>query len=257
MEKIVKQGKLEDGIYYLPNITLDRKEYLELAKHLEFLGGKWKGGKIKGFIFDRKINTIEELLGNNIKVKKDIQLFETPESIVELLISYSDVNDKQTYLEPSAGRGKIIRGIQKYCSCYIDYCEINEVNRDYLKNIDNINYLTDDFLKLKTNKRYSRIIANPPFSKNQDIDHIMKMYDLLDDNGILVSVSSKHWELSSNKKETEFRRFLDLVRAETIDLDSGEFKESGTLVSSKIIIIKKSPVNNSYNPIDIGGCTIY
>ena len=83
------------------------------------------------------------------------------------------------------------------------------------------------------------------------------MYDLLDDNGILVSVSSKHWELSSNKKETEFRRFLDLVRAETIDLDSGEFKESGTLVSSKIIIIKKSPVNNSYNPIDIGGCTIY
>jgi hypothetical protein len=35
----------------LPNQQLDRKEYLEVKKKLELIGGKWKGGKIQGFEF--------------------------------------------------------------------------------------------------------------------------------------------------------------------------------------------------------------
>jgi len=236
---IIKQGSLKDNIYYLPEIQLDRKQYLEISKHLQFLGGKWKGGKTKGFIFDREIDNIEKLLGDNTAVKKNIQLFETPEKIVELLLDYAEIDNYQTYLEPSAGRGRIINGIQKKCSCIIDYCEINEVNRDYLSKINNIDYLTDDFLELSKDKKYTRIIANPPFSKNQDIKHIMKMYTLLNDSGILVSVSSKHWENCNNKKETEFRKFLDLVGAEIIGLNNKEFEESGTSISSNIVIIRK------------------
>ena len=115
IEKIIKQGKLENNIYYLPQIKLDRKEYLDVAKHLNFLGGKWKGGKIGGFIFDRDINTIEELLGNNIKLKKEIQLFETPEVIADELVGLAQLNGYDKILEPSAGRGRIIKSIKNEC----------------------------------------------------------------------------------------------------------------------------------------------
>jgi len=244
IEEVIKDGKLENCIYYLPDIQLDRKEYTDIAKHLEFLGGKWKGGKIKGFIFDRDINSIEELFGNNIVTKKEIQLFETPKDIVELLCDYADIDNYQTFLEPSAGRGAIIKEIQNRCSCQIDYCEINDVNCLYLDKISNINFLANDFLKLETDNRYSRIVANPPFAKNQDIEHIMKMYSLLKDDGILVSISSKHWENCDNKKEKEFRKFLDEVNAEIINIDSGKFKDSGTLIATNIIVIRKSRTLN-------------
>ena len=239
MEQIIKQGVLKDNVYYLPNVKLDRKEYLDIAEHLKFLGGKWKGRGLNGFIFDRQISSIDELLGNNIKVKKDIQLFETPESIADKLVEYAEIDNYQTILEPSAGRGRIIKSIQKVCSCQIDYCEINDVNRKYLDEIKNINFLEEDFLKLKTNKKYTRILANPPFAKNQDIDHIMKMYELLSEKGILVSMSSNHWQMAKEKKCQEFRKFIEYTNAEVIELQNGDFKESGTLVKGNIIIIRK------------------
>ena len=239
MEQIIKQGVLKDNVYYLPNVKLDRKEYLDIAEHLKFLGGKWKGRGLNGFIFDRQISSIDELLGNNIKVKKDIQLFETPESIADKLVEYAEIDNYQTILEPSAGRGRIIKSIQKVCSCQIDYCEINDVNRKYLDEIKNINFLEEDFLKLKTNKKYTRILANPPFAKNKDIDHIMKMYELLSEKGILVSISSNHWQMAKEKKCQEFRKFIEYTNAEVIELQNGDFKESGTLVKGNIIIIRK------------------
>lgn len=239
MEQIIKQGVLKDNVYYLPNVKLDRKEYLDIAEHLKFLGGKWKGRGLNGFIFDRQISSIDELLGNNIKVKKDIQLFETPESIADKLVEYAEIDNYQTILEPSAGRGRIIKSIQKVCSCQIDYCEINDVNRKYLDEIKNINFLEEDFLKLKTDKKYTRIVANPPFAKNQDIDHIMKMYELLSEKGILVSISSNHWQMAKEKKCQEFRKFIEYTNAEVIELQNGDFKESGTLVKVNIIIIRK------------------
>lgn len=237
---ILKQGKLEDNIYYLPEIQLDRKEYLELAKHLKFLGGKWNKGK-GGFIFDREIESIDELLGDNTNRKKQIQLFETPEIIADKLVELAELKKQDVILEPSAGRGRIIKAIRKVLpNREIAFCEIDEINRKYLDKIDNLKNIinTGNFLDVDY-AMYDKIIANPPFSKNQDIDHIMKMYELLNNKGIIVSIASKHWELSNNKKETNFRKFLKDVNAEIIELDGEVFKESGTIIKTVIIKILK------------------
>lgn len=239
--EIIRRGKLENNIYYLPDIQLDRKEYLDLSKHLNFLGGKWKGGKIKGFVFDREINTIYELLGNNIQVKKEIQLFETPEIIADKLVEMADIKENDKILEPSAGRGRIIKSIQKVYNGIIDYCEINHINRDYLNKIENIKFITHDFLDMSSESdfKYNKIIANTPFNKNQDIAHIFRMYDLLNVGGVLISIASKHWQNCNNKKETYFREWLKSVNAEITTIEEGEFKESGTLIGMNIIKITK------------------
>jgi len=239
MEQIIKQGKLEDNIYFLPKIQMDRKEYLKVAEHLKFLGGKWNRVK-RGFMFDRNIESIDELLGDNIKKKKDLQFFETPEEIAKELVDLAEISNYVNILEPSAGRGAIIKEIKKVCSCQIQYCEIDKTNLKYLEEIDNLENVSEDgdFLEFDY-MTFDRIVANPPFSKNQDIDHIRHMYSLLRQKGILVSVASKHWQMSTNKKEKDFREFLEFTDAEIIEIEAGKFKESGTMVGSVIIKIIK------------------
>ena len=54
-------------------------------------------------------------------------------------------------------------------------------------------FMGDDFLnpsEWATAFKYDRIIANPPFTKNQDIDHVMQMWNFLKPGGRIVSIMS-------------------------------------------------------------------
>lgn len=90
-----------------------------------------------------------------------------------------------------------------------------------------------------TNGRLCRSDAGAPFSNNQDIDHVMKMYDLLQEGGTLVAITSKHWVLATEKKCETFRNWLKKVGAERYDILGGSFKESGTSIESVALVIKK------------------
>ena len=71
------------------------------------------------------------------------------------------------------------------------------------------------------------------------------MFERLGNGGRLVTIASNHWKTSQNKKETNFRNWLDKHNAEIIEIESGEFKESGTNISCCIIIINKEVVAGS------------
>jgi len=252
LSEILKQSKLEGEILRLPDIKLDRKEYLTLANKLQSIGGKWKGGKIQGFVFDNDpTENIELLIGNNNHNPiKEFQFFPTPDDLADEMINHLNemVVINCTILEPSAGQGSLINALlKKYPNTKtIHYCEIMETNRNILdqKFPDRLHFVCEDFLKidyemlLEEVSDYDIIIANPPFSKNRDIDHIHKMYDLLSEYGILVTLASRHWESCNNKKETEFREWLKEVNAEIIPIKEGRFKESGTSIATNMIIIK-------------------
>ena len=95
-----------------------------------------------------------------------------------------------------------------------------------------------DFLQYD-GEQWDRIVMNPPFSRQQDIDHVMKAYELLAPDGILVSVMSVSFQFRTNRKSEEFRDFLDSVGASVYDLPEGAFKESGTMIRSCIVVIRK------------------
>jgi len=100
----------------------------------------------------------------------------------------------------------------------------------------------DDFLQLESGEVFDRIIANPPFAKNQDIEHINKMYRILKPGGIIVTLASNHWKTSTNARETEFRTWIEYINAEITDLPAGTFKESGTEIATCMLKIKKPPL---------------
>ena len=100
------------------------------------------------------------------------------------------------------------------------------------------NLIGDNFLK-HNGKTYSKIIANPPFTKNQDIDHLKEMYNCLSRGGRLICITSESWVNGHQKKQIEFKNWLYKIEAEVIDIEKETFKDSGTSVGGKIIIINK------------------
>lgn len=218
------------------------------------IGGKWKGGKVGAFVFPHDPAELLEQIANgeNRNLKKEYQFFETPaelaDELVELLAIPRIVNLENQkpmgfrILEPSAGQGALVKALLRIESYQqIDCCELMPTNQTFLSKINEVLIIGDDFLKLgeEFNNYYDRIIANPPFSNNQDIDHVKKMYECLKTGGRMVTITSKHWELSSNRKETEFRNWLEEVDAEVYDIEKGSFKSSGTMVGGFILVIEK------------------
>ena len=57
---------------------------------------------------------------------------------------------------------------------------------------------------------------------------------------ILVAIMCESTFFRTDKKSVEFRDFLDSVYAQTIKLEPGAFRESGTDVATRIVKIRKS-----------------
>ncbi len=77
---------------------------------------------------------------------------------------------------------------------------------------------------------------NPPFSKQQDIDHVVHAVKFLRTGGTLVSVMSKGVTYRENKKTKNFWGFLkDTCDYGVVDLPEDSFKVSGTKVSTVVI----------------------
>lgn len=112
-------------------------------------------------------------------------------------------------------------------------------NREFLHTLDNVILLDEDFTKDSVG-HYTKIIANPPFSGNQDIDHVRLMYERLEEGGILAAITSQHWKFASEKKCVDFREWLEEVHGEVFEIGAGEFKESGTTVSTMAVVIKSN-----------------
>jgi len=242
--EVLQACRIEGNIVRLPDTQLDRKLYQEVAKSLNLIGGTWKGHKVMGFVFkEDPTELLEEIAGGGTRnLKKEYQFFATSEKLAARLVQLAGIdNNDLMVMEPSAGQGAIIKAIlKKQPGLCVHYFEIMDINRKFLEKIPDAISLGKDFLtERKHFHDFDKIVANPPFSKNQDIDHIYQMYRSLKHGGRLVSMASKHWQISSNKKEHEFRIWLQNVKAQVLEVPAGEFKESGTEIATCIIIINR------------------
>ncbi len=240
-EQVLQKCTVEGTVVKLPAGQLDRKLYQDVAKSLELIGGKWKGNKIMGFVFPTDPTDLLAQIANGEKrnLKKEFQFFGTPDGLCDELVILANIQKEHTVLEPSAGQGAIIKAIQRHLPKSVDYCELMPINQTFLKKIPNTTFIAEDFLTMKGKGLYDRIVMNPPFSGNQDILHVRAAYELLKKGGRLVSITSTHYKLSTNKKETEFMNWLKEVKADVRLIEAGAFKQSGTGISTIMLIINK------------------
>jgi methylase of polypeptide subunit release factors len=81
-------------------------------------------------------------------------------------------------LEPSAGRGNLVRAVRERCpSAIIDAVELDERwSEDLLPHASGVE-IADYLARPAPNRRYDLIVSNPPFDGGQEVDHVAKMLD--------------------------------------------------------------------------------
>jgi predicted RNA methylase len=236
--------------------NLERKLYQDTNKVIEMAGGVWNK-KAKAHLFT---SDPRERLGLALKSgkavlskehsapklkeairKKEGQMFFTPPALAARVARMAEVA-RQVVLEPSAGRGALADAC-KLCKAKEVHClDIDEVNREALLNGGHVVCGGDDFLGLVPGpsccleSSYTRIVMNPPFTKNQDVTHVKHALQFLAPKGRLVAI------MAGNKTRKPFVELLarieHLGRTYGIhDVEAGAFKESGTNVQTLILVV--------------------
>ena len=246
IDSVWKKCTVNDNVLHLSE-QLDRKIYDEVKKQLEAVGGMWKSGKIQGFVFSDTTDAndvLRQLLSGKdyLQEKKDFQFFATPKAVADEVAQHlGRIKDNAKILEPSAGQGALIKAVQRINdNVKFDVYEAMQENKKVLQTMQHVNIVGDDFLQSDLSVKYDYIIANPPFSKNQDITHVLRMYEHLSDGGRLVAIMSPHWQHAQDKKSKQFRDFLQSVSGQTFEIAEGAFKQSGTNIRTYYVVIDKA-----------------
>ena len=127
----------------------------------------------------------------------------TPESIVNFILKWAEIDDNDTILEPSCGDGAFLKGLKNinpnFNSKNIDAIELdgNEAKKAERNGFDIIN--SDFFTYYKDNinnkKEYNLVIGNPPFIRYQNFDEKYRKiaFELMEEKGFKSSKLTNIW----------------------------------------------------------------
>jgi len=240
MRKLKAEGNALVG---LPQ--LDRLVYEEVDRVLHCMGGSWDRYR-KGHVFqDVKPEMLPYMLTKLLREGRyhdwdDFGFFPTPPEVVDRLIELADLKPGMHVLEPSAGRGAIVeRLLAKGCKVWA--IEAMPVNETFLRDRFRITVTSGDFLETSVNRLdelVDAVVMNPPFSKHQDIAHVMHATHFLKPGGRLVAVMSASVAYNSDKYSKQFRDYV-ADHGELIHLPAGSFKASGTNVNTVVAVLTK------------------
>lgn len=227
-----------DGNRLVLTGQLDRKLYQDVNKVLEAIGGKWSRGG-KAHVFDMPVSEVLEPImetGEYSRDKQDFGQFDSPEDVVARVIELACIEPGMTVLEPSAGIGNIAYAAEA-SGGKVTAIEIDPKRCEKLKGTASLTAHNHDFLQQTTVPFYDRVVMNPPFAKQADIDHVLHATKCLKVGGLLVSVMSASVLFRDNAKTKSFRAFVK-ERGGTFErLPAGSFSQSGTAVHTCIVKI--------------------
>lgn len=129
------------------------------------------------------------------EIQGSSQLFVTPSPECRRLVELADVRETDRILEPSAGTGAILQAIRDAVPrAKCDAVELHAgLARHLQAHFPEVRIWCGDFLEYHPERRYTRIIMNPPFHRGDDIRHIRRALTLLEPGGILGRVSKRRW----------------------------------------------------------------
>lgn len=229
--------------------TLERSVYQQVDKVLKSLGGKWdrrKGGHVfPGDARDHLEAVIET--GQYVDAKQALGFFETPESLADEVASMAAWPGGMvpSILEPSAGSGNLLRAMVRRYGERALYdtvaVEIDGRHHAVLSDLAAEVHIAD-FLSLTLDVMeggFDRVVMNPPFSRQQDIDHVLHAWQFLAPGGRLVAIMSAGWTFRENRKSREFRTFITEHGGIVHHHDHEAFRESGTGVRTVDVTLTK------------------
>ncbi len=150
-----------------------------------------------------------------------------------------DLSEGDLVLEPSCGDGALIGAIlANEPKAVVHAYEIRDsaASKAYEKFPQAI-VCTKDFLTKAPKPQFNFVVMNPPFSRQQDIDHILHAHKFLKPHGKLVSIAGAGVNFRTNRKTMDFRQFVEDHGGSIEALPEGAFKSSGTAVRTVLVEI--------------------
>lgn len=226
-----------NGPYLVLVGKLDRKLYEETNKVLLAAGGKWDR-RAKAHVFEGDaIDAIEPIIltGEYRRVKQDFGQFDTPLPLAMEIVRRAEIELYMRVLEPSAGVGNLAL-TARLNGGLVTTWEIDPKRAEALRKVvDAVN--VGDFLQVGVFETlvFDRVIMNPPFAKQADIDHVMHAAKFLRPGGKLVAIMSASVTFRENRKTVEFRKFVADHGGTIERLPEGSFEASGTSVNTCVV----------------------
>lgn len=182
---------------------------------------------------------------------QDIQFYPTPPSLIEKMLSGLDLRTIQYILEPSAGKGNIIKGIlDKHNMLYswdrgkinVDCIEIDRNLQSILRQMsadeenNNIHLVWDNFLTYNPYKKYDLIIMNPPFNGGER--HLLKALDIQRNGGSIICIlNAETINNPCNANRQDLVRQLDKYNA-NIEYIKNAFSDAERKTDVEVALIK-------------------
>lgn len=171
----------------------------------------------------------------NPALNRDYSKYYTQPDTASLLVEMADISEGMLILEPSAGAGAIVNAIRNE---WPDNVEIHAVELKPMVVREHLIYagaditICGDFLKVPLEgAEYDRIIANPPFGNETDLqNHWYKMWGSLKVYGLIVSIMPADFQIPSITKG-------DLL--EKVPLENWGTNKDGTVTPICIIKFRK------------------
>ena len=246
---------------YRANVPFDKvreimsKAQVDAARAAGTLREVGKGGKVYAFVLTdapppaprapepesedgAKFKALEQAAKAGVKVVVANQLFPTPKDLAQEVADLADIQPGDRVLEPSAGTGMLLGACGGRMfghnpeSGSVVAVEINPtlaagLARDFpLTTVINADFL--DMVAVE--KKFDKILMNPPFENGADIKHIQHAATMLKPGGRLVAICANGPRQQAKLKP---------LAIEWRDLPAGTFKDQGTGVNTALIVIEK------------------
>jgi len=164
----------------------------------------------------------------------------TSKHVVDQMMRFVYLYDGMHILEPSAGFGHLLDGIDfndvKIGS--VDCIELNQKRREILIK-KGYTVVGKDFFEFKTDKLYDLIIAAPNSVNSVDIEHVIKMYSHTREGGVIVSLMGPEWMIGELEIHKKFREWIKDKNYRIVMLEDNSFIENFKTRPTIIIMIIK------------------
>lgn len=217
---------------------LDRKLYVAVDQALQAIGGKWSRGA-RAHVFHDGVDAASlvdaVVLGGSCVDPRSGDFFETPPGIARDLVERAKIRSDSVVLEPSAGLGAIAREIAKAEPARLILNEKDPSRAEKMRAVG-LDVFVGDFLT-SCYQGVDRIVMNPPFAMQQDVEHAHRALDVLVPGGILVSVMSAGARFRTTRRAIGLRERVADMGGTFEDLPDGSFAESGTNVRTCVLTV--------------------
>ena len=179
---------------------------------------------------------IKGALKAGVQVAVAPQLFPTPPELAIRMVELAEIRQGMCVLEPSAGTGNLARAIRSAVpGAHLDLIEIDPKLCSILK-ASGFEVSCRDFLAASmpvcpdSEGGHDRVLINPPFSKGQDVAHILHALKFLKPGGRLVALCA-----NGPRQQAELRPLATTWE----ELPEGTFAEQGTNVRAALLTVRR------------------